>query len=133
VKQYLAERADVTLVDQNHIFVGPPEYVPVSVEVTIFAKSLDLVAAAEQSVMKKLEQFLHPLTGGPNQEGWDFGRDLAASDLYSLLEDIDEVDHVGALRLFMGNLPVGEQVAVCANALVASGTHRITMGVANGE
>lgn len=133
VQRYLADRADVTVVDQKHIVVGPPQYVPVTVEATIFAKSLDLVATAEQRVKKQLEDFLHPLKGGPDQEGWEFGRDLAASDLYTLFEAIDEVDHVGPVRLFLGDSSSDEQVVVEPDALIASGPHRITMSVANGE
>lgn len=133
VQRYLSERADVTVVDQEHIVIGPPEYVPVTVEATVFAKSLDLVAIAEQQVKKQLEDFLHPLKGGPDQEGWEFGRDLAASDLYALLEAIDEVDHVGPLRLFSGETAGDEQIVVGADELIASGTHRITMSVVNGE
>ncbi|HYV10288.1 MAG TPA: putative baseplate assembly protein [Pyrinomonadaceae bacterium] len=130
VQRYLAERADVTLVDQKHIVIGPPKYVPVTVVATVYAKSLDLVAKAEQNVKKGLETFLHPLKGGPEKQGWEFGRDLAASDLYALLEGIDEVDYVGSLQLFLGNSPSGEQVEVEADALIASGTHRITTTVA---
>ena len=133
VQRYLAERADVTVVDQKHIVIGPPEYVPVTVEATVFAKSLDLVATAEQQVKKQLEEFLHPLKGGPDQEGWEFGRDLATSDLYALLEAIDEVDHVGRIVLFLGDSSSDEQVMVGSDALIASGPHRITMSVANGE
>jgi hypothetical protein len=116
--------------DQKHIVIGPPKYVPVAVEATIYAKSLNLVASAEKKVKTGLETFLHPLKGGPEKQGWEFGRDLAASDLYELLEDIDEVDYVGSLQLFLGNSPSGEQVEVEADALIASGTHRITTTVA---
>jgi hypothetical protein len=133
VQRYLARRADLTLVGQDHIFVGPPLYVPVSVRVTVYARSLDVVALAEQKVREKLEQFLHPLTGGPASEGWDFGRDLAASDLYLLLEEIAEVDHVGPLLLLSGETESEEKVEVSADALLASGTHTINMRVANGE
>jgi hypothetical protein len=130
VLRYLSDRADVTLVDQEHIVIGPPKYVPVTVEATVYAKSLDLVANAERKVKTGLETFLHPLKGGPENQGWEFGRDLAASDLYALLEDIDEVDYVGSLKLFSGNSPSGEQVEVDPDALIASGTHKITTTVA---
>lgn len=133
VQRYLAQRADITLVDQKHIFVGPPEYVSVSVDVTVFARSFEVVSSAEQSVLKKLDEFLHPLTGGPAGEGWDFGRDLAASDLYSILEDINDVDHVGPLRLLFGGTESVERVEVGANAMIAGGTHKITMSVGVGE
>lgn len=133
VQRFLALRSDLTVVEQEHIFVGPPLYVPVSVEVTVYAKSIDLVGTAEQKVQESLAKFLHPLTGGPANEGWDFGRDLAASDLYSLLEEIEEVDHIGPLRLISGETESDEQVEVSEHALLASGTHSIHMTVANGE
>lgn len=133
VRRYLAPRADATLVDQDHIFVGPPLYVPVNVTATVFARSLDVVSVAELKVNKKLSEFLHPLTGGPEGEGWDFGRDLAASDLYLLLEDIEEVDHVGSLSLHFGDSESDEFVEVGSDALLAGGTHDIRMLVVNGE
>jgi hypothetical protein len=127
VSRYLASRADLTMIDEGHLFIGPPEYVPINVDVTVFAKSLDAVARAELNVRQKLDQFLHPLTGGVDGTGWDFGRDLAASDIYRLLEDIDEVDHIEKLRLSAGD---AETIAVGNAALIASGTHIIRMSVA---
>src|SRR6185369_13533746 len=32
VQRYLSDRADVTVVNQEHIVIGPPEYVPITVE-----------------------------------------------------------------------------------------------------
>ena len=130
VQRYLSQRADLTLVDQDHIFVGAPRYISVNVQVTVAARSFETVATAERSVRQKLDDFLHPLTGGPDKEGWDFGRDLAASDLYALLEDIDDVDHVESLRMVFGDSVSEEQVEVPADALLASGTHEIEMTVA---
>lgn len=127
VIRFLASRADLTLIDEGHLFVGPPEYVPVNIEVTVYARSLDEIAAAELNVRQKLEEFLHPLTGGADGAGWDFGRDLAASDIYRLLEDINEVDHIEQLKLSSGD---AETVDVGKDALVASGTHSIRMKVA---
>ncbi len=127
ISRYLTSRADLTLIDEDHLFVGAPEYVPVNIDVTVYAKSLDEVAAAELNVRQKLEEFLHPLTGGVDGTGWDFGRDLAASDIYRLLEDIDQVDHIEKLRLSFGD---AETVEVGNDALVASGAHTIRMDVA---
>jgi len=133
VQRYLADRADLTLVSQKHIVVGPPEYVPVSIEAIIFAKTLDDVATADQNVKRQLESFLHPLNGGPDEEGWEFGRELTASDLYLLLEGINEVDHVESLKLIVNGEPQGEQVIVGPDALIASGTHKITTLAVSGE
>jgi hypothetical protein len=125
VERYLARRADLTVVDQEHIVVGAPDYVSVSVTVTVIARTLDDVAKADQEVKQKLIDFLHPLRGGPDKEGWEFGRALAASDLYALLEGIKEVDHVKTLVLSVNNRDVGEHVDVPMDALIASGRHTV--------
>jgi len=132
VTRYLARRADLNIVGQEHIFVAAPEYVRVGVEVTVFARSLDDTAVAELNVRKKLDTFLHPLTGGPGGTGWEFGRELAASDIYLLLEEIDEVDHVGEILLRFNGQESAMRTETDPNALVAGGEHLITISVANG-
>lgn len=133
VGRHLAARADFTVVSQGHIFVRAPRYVRVDVEVTVFAASFDVAGTAEHKVTDALEAFLHPLTGGPDGEGWDFGRDLAASDLYLLLESIEEVDHVDSLVLRRDGVEAGESVEVPGDALLAGGSHTVTTKVANTE
>jgi hypothetical protein len=127
VEQYLLARAPVTLSGLDRIFIGPPSYVVVSVDATVFATSLDAVGTAEQAVRDTLKTFLHPLTGGPDGQGWDFGRALAASDLYSVLEDIATVDHIETITLTFDGQTSTERVAVGPNQLLAGGEHTIRM------
>ncbi len=127
VEGYLLDRVVVTVKDLDRIFVGPPDYVVVSVEATAFAKSLDKIGEAETAVRQKLAAFLHPLTGGPDGEGWDFGRELAASDLYAALEDINTVDHIGPITLSFGGQTSTDRVTVGPNQLLAGGEHTIRM------
>ena len=53
----------------------------------------------EATALQVLRQFLHPLTGGYLNRGWEFGRLPCLSDFYTLLEDIDGVDHVDNLMM----------------------------------
>ncbi|HEU4593524.1 MAG TPA: putative baseplate assembly protein [Pyrinomonadaceae bacterium] len=132
IQRHLAERADLTMVAQDHLFVGPARYVSVDVEVLVFAKSFEVAGEAERRVREGIKNFLHPLTGGPAGEGWDFGRDLAASDLYLLLENIEEVDHVARLVLHSG-AGSGERVEVAEDSLLSSGTHTVNVNVTGEE
>jgi predicted phage baseplate assembly protein len=93
VKDYLEAHAIAT----SNIFVVGPLYVKVSVEVEIGLTSLEGASAVEQAVQQKLTSFLHPLTGGLDGNGWDFGREPYKSDFYALLEAINGVDHVRTL------------------------------------
>jgi hypothetical protein len=132
VTRYLSQRADLNIVGQEHIFVGAPEYVRVGVQVTVFARSIDETALAERNVRQKLAEFLHPLTGGPEGTGWEFGRKVATSDIYRLLEGIEEVDHVGPVQLLFSDTESVVRAEVGTNALIAAGEHIVSTLVANG-
>ncbi len=84
---------------------------------------MDVAIPLEREILKRLNKFLHPLTGGPEEIGWEFGRDVHISDVYALLEGIKDVDHVETLKLNdgPGDVAVGESKTVC------SGEHKITM------
>jgi hypothetical protein len=81
------------------ISVVGPLYLRVDVEAEIALASLEGAGEVELAVLQKLDAFLHPLTGGSDDKGWDFGREPHLSDLYALLESIAGVDHVIQLRL----------------------------------
>lgn len=93
VERAVAEKAPTTLVDLDHLVVRGPGYVTVSVETTVAATG-GSVSQLEERVRGTVRSFLHPLTGGPADEGWGFGELPCRSDLYELLEGVDRVDHV---------------------------------------
>ena len=141
VQKYLEACCANTLTSGEHIYVDGPSYVEISVSVDVFVTSIDVVSEVEREVRTKLKAFFHPLTGGPEGKGWDFGRDVAASDIYVLLEEIKGVDHVENLKFTYGRckpprksqsvepqeiVNTGEDlVKVKRDCLVATGTHSI--------
>jgi hypothetical protein len=45
--------------------------------------------------MEKLQQYFNPFPdGGPNGEGWPFGRYIYLSEVYALLEQVEGVDYI---------------------------------------
>ena len=50
----------------------------------------------------RLTRFLHPLTGGRDGRGWDFGEAVYLSDVAALIEDTPGVDAVRFLQLMVG-------------------------------
>ena len=46
-----------------------------------------------------LEQYFHPLRGGPDGRGWPFGRSVYLSEVYALLDRLPGVDYVSILDL----------------------------------
>jgi hypothetical protein len=77
VREYLEPARLLTA----RVHVVAPRFVKVGVR-------LRLVAGAgfeRARTRKALEQFLHPLEGGPDGKGWPFGRNVYVSEIYELL------------------------------------------------
>ncbi|RQH53447.1 putative baseplate assembly protein [Okeania hirsuta] len=121
VQDYLETHASPTV----NISVVGPLYVRVSITVEIALISLEGGGQVAQAVEQKLASFLHPLTGGFEGMGWDFGREPYKSDFYRLLEGIAGVDHIRNLEVDeMEELTGAKQTG---RFLVYSGNHEISL------
>ena len=105
--------------------VSGPQWRKVTIEVEVVPTSLEAAIGLDTQVVERLNQFLHPLTGGPQGQGWDFGRTPQASDIYALLGGIAGVDHARILR----PIDVGDITASGSTApsLVFSGDHQVSL------
>jgi Baseplate J-like protein len=132
-QDYLAAHALPTLT----LAVVGPLYVQVSVDVEITLTALELASEVEQAIEEGLARFLHPLMGGFDGQGWDFGREPHRSDLYALLEAIPGVDHVHSLAILQTpdrrldlTISVAEDLSRTKQTgcfLVYSGAHNIRL------
>jgi len=103
---------------------GGPEYVRIDVEVEIAVEDREGASEVELRVKRALDRYLHPLTGGQENAGWDFGRNPHGSDLFKLIENIPGVSHVRELRMHsVADRPGAEKTG---RFLVCCGTHTVT-------
>lgn len=98
-----------------------PEYVPVGVRAEILARSAELAGQVEAALRARLAAFLHPLRGGHDGHGWDFGQGVYLSDLAALIEQMDGVDAVRFLQLMSGQGVLGDSVPLAPQQLIAAG------------
>jgi uncharacterized phage protein gp47/JayE len=135
VRQYLEANCANTLTQAEHIYVTGPSYHAISVSVDVFINSINVATEVDREAKTKLNAFFHPLTGGPEKNGWDFGRDVSVSDIYVLLEDIDGIDHVENLRFTYEGITNNDRdiVEINKNYLVANGIHTINIQLTNKE
>ena len=107
------------------IVVGP-KYLAIDVTVEVAPVTFEGAAELKLLIAATISGYLHPLTGGMDGNGWDFGRYPHESNLYALIEAVPGVDHVNTLTL----TPTKESAEV-QNAgeyfLVCSGTHTISL------
>ena len=114
-----------------------PAYVEVSVTAEVFTPALDLISQVQSAAIKKLQTFLHPLTGGPEGVGWDFGRLVCLSDLIVELETVLYVDHVDNVTMQLRDVQtntvrtITDEVLLAATlppyAMIFSGEHTVTV------
>jgi hypothetical protein len=102
----------------------------VGVNAVVAPLDLSQAGPVGESVGRALEGFFHPLTGGPEGEGWPFGRDVYLSDVAALIENLPGVDYVQELDLLLDNLPIGEQVEVPDDRIVVAGTMKVLIRAA---
>ena len=120
LKRRVLEFIDARKNPMVDVEVVKPAYVEVTVTVTICPDSLEIANDLRLTVTERLTRFLHPLTGGFNGTGWDFGRQPHESDLYFLIEAIPGVDHIIALEM---DPHEGDQQFGKGNYLISSGRH----------
>lgn len=122
VSNYLRDRCPPAV----HLQITEPDWVEVTVKVDLVPISLDKADEVKQTATIALLKFLHPLTGGANAQGWDFGRRPYLSDLYAILEKVDGVDHVDSLSI---NSPSLEELSPDRRDrfLIYSGVHQINL------
>ena len=91
---FLDERRLLTV--RHHVV--PAEYVPIQIQATLVlypgASTVQVKSRAGQAI----QDFFDPFKGGPDGNGWPFGRNVYASEIYMLLDDVSGVDYVEHVR-----------------------------------
>jgi hypothetical protein len=111
----------------GHIHVRPPVYSEIVVEADVIITDLNVAAAVENDVLTALKRYLHPLTGGPEIKGWNFGDTICRSEIYAILENIIDVDVVEKILLFSDGTLQDADIQLNPFSLPFSGAHIINL------
>ena len=84
IKAYLDERRLLTV----HVEVRPPTFRGVAVKVRILMPRGASAEQTKEEALDRLYSFINPVVGGADGRGWEFGRDITTSDIYSCLHGI---------------------------------------------
>jgi predicted phage baseplate assembly protein len=121
VRSYLDRHRDLT----TELVVIGPDYVRVSVEAELIVSAVEEAGRIAAEVDTRIQQFLHPLSGGSMQQGWRFGLIPNRSDFYGPCASVPGVDHISSLRLTTFEERTG--AIASGNFLIYSGTHNIRL------
>lgn len=126
IQHYLQANSSMTA----RVVVVPPHYLSVNITTDLAVTSLEGASAVEEAVERKLSSFLHPLTGGLDGNGWDFGREPYKSDFYRQIESVSGVDHVRSLKVELIADEPGQDIPSLQRTglfLVYSGKHTVNL------
>jgi hypothetical protein len=128
VQEYLDERRLLSTV----LVVSEPAYVWASVEAEVKIRRGASVEDTQRAVEDKLYRYIHPIQGGSDGAGWPFGRGLFASELFSQVQTVEDVEYVSDVRMFPVNPETGERgeqvhnIELQPDALLCSHIHDVS-------
>jgi len=131
VLKYLAARSVLGI----GIEVRLAEITCVSVSADLHFREGTERLAAEEAIErgeKLLYRYLNPYTGGPDGQGWPFGRSLYLSEIYGLLQGIPGVEFVEGVKVYMNepgewtpSKPAPPSLRIPKYGVICSGKHQI--------
>ncbi|MFK0735477.1 MAG: baseplate J/gp47 family protein [Gloeotrichia echinulata GP01] len=78
----------------TRLHVVAPVYLTVRVQITLILQLGAKEDIVKKQVIEALQNFFHPLKGGKEGKGWEFGRNVYVSEIYELLDKQLGVDYV---------------------------------------
>ena len=109
VSNYLSTSAALAGVD---IVVAPPVYHYVQAQIAVVANPSAVAATVYQGVLTTLTNYLHPITGGSDGNGWPFGATLLYTPmLLFLLTNVPGIQAIPSLTLVID----GQQIDPCTD------------------
>lgn len=96
VRNYLDERRLITTI----LDVTKPSYVELSIKVTLIRRTVGQSERLRIEIEQRLRRYLHPLVGGRDGKGWQFGRPIYRTDLVHIVEDIPGVEAIDSIAIY---------------------------------
>ena len=127
VAAYLDERRPVGA----RVLVEPPFYRGVTVVAQLTARSRVSPERLRADALRALYGYFDPIRGGPDGEGWPFGRPVQAGEVHAVLQGLAGTEIVDDVRVFAADPLTGkrgepqQRIEVNPNALVFSFDHRV--------
>jgi predicted phage baseplate assembly protein len=127
VASYLDTRRPVG----TRVIVEPPYYRGVTVVAALTARPRMSTKTLKGDALRALYEYFDPIRGGPDGEGWPFGRPVQAGEVHAVLQRLAGTEIVDEVLLFAADPVTGrrgeplQRVELEPNALVFSFDHRV--------
>lgn len=127
VQEFL-EKYSVNLVSvPRDIDVRGAEYVEITIEPSVVPVSLEASARVDTGIIDVLSRYIHPITGGEQGNGWEFGKNICHSEIIALLEGVTDVEYVQELVILVNGKKQAGDITFDDDMLPYSGEHRVNL------
>jgi len=115
----------------TRVVFEPPVYRGVTVVAKLRARARTNPTRLQTAALDALYAYLDPITGGPDHDGWPFGRPVTAGELTAVLQGLRGTELVEDLRIFGADPVTGQRggqtarLELEATALVFSYEHQV--------
>lgn len=113
------------------VFVAPPRYRQVRIEVQVIAEPTADLGTVQRAVLNQLLRYFNPLPpGGVNGSGWDFGGPIYFAETYRQIFNVDGVNLItGTLKTYVDSQlqdPCTD-IKIMPDEVVYSADHGVTV------
>ncbi|MGH9285074.1 MAG: putative baseplate assembly protein, partial [Acidimicrobiales bacterium] len=84
----------------TRVIIEPPNYRGITVVARLVARPRANASRVREDALTALHRHLNPLTGGPDKDGWPFGRPVQSGEIFAVLQAIRGVELVEDVRIF---------------------------------
>jgi len=129
--QRIGRRLDESRVIGTRVLVEPPVYRGVTVVAKLKPRPSANPTRLQADALEALYNYFHPITGGPDRNGWPFGRPVHVGEVYSVLQALRGTELVEDARLFGADPTTGQRgqavqrLQIEPHALVYSYEHQV--------
>ena len=127
----IRDRLEERRVIGSRILVGPPLYKGVTVVARLRARARRDPASLRDIALERLFTYLNPVIGGPDYNGWPFGRPVNLGEIFGVLQAIPGTELVEDVRLFAADPVTGkrgqatQRIELEPHSLVFSYQHQV--------
>jgi predicted phage baseplate assembly protein len=127
----ISRRLDQARVIGSRIVVEPPVYRGVTVVAKLRPRPSANPTRLQADALEALYRYFNPIIGGPDRNGWPFGRPVHVGEVYSVLQGLRGTELVEDARLFGADPVTGQRgqavqrLVIEPHALVFSYEHQI--------
>lgn len=115
----------------TRLIVEPPFYQGITVVARLTARPRTEPSQLRDRALGALYRYFNPLTGGPDGQGWPFGRPVQSGEVFGVLQSVSGTELVDDVLLFAADPITGDRgdpvqrIEVDRNSLVFSFDHQV--------